>query len=66
MAKKWVMGIEILACIAVMFFQTAYAGLVLSLQAKWQYICHIVPGAGQFLELVELALCKKFFLLFCR
>ncbi len=60
MDKKWVTGIETLARIAVRFPQTAYVGLVSSLQTKWQYICRIVPGAGQYLELVELALCKKF------
>ncbi len=60
MVKKWVTGIETLACIAVKFPQTAYAGLVSSLQAEWQYICYVVPDAGQYLEPVELALCKKF------
>jgi hypothetical protein len=55
-----VTGIETLARIAVRFPQTAYAGLVSSLQTKWQYICHVVPSAGQYLELVELALCEKF------
>ncbi len=59
MVKKWVAGIEALACIAVRFPQTAYMGLVSSLQAKWQYICCDVPGTGQYLELVESALCKK-------
>jgi hypothetical protein len=43
--KKWVAGIEILARIASRFPQTAYAGLVSSLQAKWQYLCCVVPGA---------------------
>jgi hypothetical protein len=39
MVKKWVTAIEILARIAVRFPQTAYAGLVSSLQAEWQYTC---------------------------
>ena len=43
--KKWVAGIEILARIASRFPQTAYAGLVSSLQAEWQYLCRVVPGA---------------------
>ncbi len=60
MVKKWVARIETLACIAGRFPQTAYTGLVSSLQAKWHYICHVVSGAGQYLELVWLALCKKF------
>ncbi len=59
MVKKWVTGIETLARIAVRFPQTAYAGLVSSLQAEWQYICRVVPGAGQYLKPVELALCEK-------
>ncbi len=35
MVKKWVTGNETLARIAVRFPQTAYAGLVSSLQSKW-------------------------------
>ena len=58
MVKKWVTGIETLARIAVRFPQTAYMGLVSSLQAKWQYICCIEPGAGQYLEPVESTLCE--------
>jgi hypothetical protein len=60
MVKKWMAGIKTLACIAVRFPQTAYTGLVSSLQAKWQYICCLVPGASQYLEPVEVVLCKKF------
>jgi hypothetical protein len=60
MVTKRVTGIKTLARIAVRFPQTAYAGLVLSLHAKGQYICRVVPGAGQYLEPVELALCEKF------
>ena len=48
MVKKWVTGIETLARIAVRFPQTAYVGLVSSLQAEWQYICRVVPGADQY------------------
>ncbi len=58
--KKWVAGIEILARIASRFPQTAYAGLVSSLQAKWQYLCRVVPGAEQFLGPIKSAICKKF------
>ncbi len=60
MVKKWVTEIETLVRIAVRFPQTAYAGLVSSLQAEWQYICRILPGAGQYLEPVESALWEKF------
>jgi hypothetical protein len=41
--KKWVAGIGILARIASRFPQTAYVGLVSSLQAEWQYLCRVVP-----------------------
>ncbi len=58
--KKWVAGIEILACIALRFPQTAYAGLVSSLQAKWQYLCCVVPGAERLLGPIKSAICKKF------
>jgi hypothetical protein len=58
--KKWVAGIETLACIALRFPQTAYTGLVSSLQAEWQYLCRVVPGAEQFLGPIESAICEKF------
>ncbi len=58
--KKWVAGVEILARIALRFPQTAYAGLALSLQAKWQYICCIVPGAVHYLGPIKTAICEKF------
>jgi hypothetical protein len=58
--KKWVAGIGILACIALRFPQTAYAGLVSSLQAEWQYLCRVVPGAERFLGPIESAICEKF------
>ena len=53
-------GIGILACIASMFPQTAYTGLVSSLQSKWQYLCRVVPGAKQFLGPIESAMCETF------
>ena len=58
--KKWVAGIGILDCIASRFPQTAYMGLVTSLQAKWQYLCRVVPGGEQFLGPIESAICDKF------
>ncbi len=58
--KKWVAGVEILARIASRFPQTAYAGLALSLQAEWQYICRVVPGAEHYLGPIETAICEKF------
>jgi hypothetical protein len=58
--KKWVAGVEILARIASRFHQTAYAGLASSLQAKWQYICRVVPGAKHYLGPIKTAICEKF------
>jgi hypothetical protein len=58
--KKWVEGVEILAHILSRFPQTAYAGQVSSLQAEWQYICRVVPGAERYLGPIESAICKKF------
>jgi len=53
-------GDGILACIVLRFPQKAYTGLVLSLQSEWQYLCRVIPGAEQFLGLIEPAICKKF------
>jgi hypothetical protein len=58
--KKWVAGIEILARIASRFPQTAYAGLVSSLQAEWQYLSRVVPGVERFLGPIETAISAKF------
>ncbi len=58
--KKWVAGVEILARIALRFPQTAYVGLALSLQAKWQYICRVVPGAEHYLAPIKTTICEKF------
>jgi hypothetical protein len=58
--KKWVAEVEILARIATRFPQMAYVGLASSLQAKWQYICRVIPGAEHYLGRIETAICKKF------
>jgi hypothetical protein len=58
--RQWVEGVEILAHIASRFPQTAYAGLVTSLQAKWQYICHVVLGVEHYLGTIKSAICEKF------
>jgi hypothetical protein len=58
--KKWVAGVEILARIASRFPQAAYAGFTSSLQAEWQYICRVVPGAEHYLGPIETAICEKF------
>ncbi|KAL7475859.1 hypothetical protein ACHAW6_001758 [Cyclotella cf. meneghiniana] len=65
MIQKWVMGIEQLAVIATRFPHSAYAGLVLCLNAEWQNICQTVPDVGPSLTPVENALarssCLQFF-----
>ncbi len=58
--KKWVEGVEILARIASRFPQTGYVGLVLSLQAKWQYICRVIPGVEHYLGPIKTTICEKF------
>jgi hypothetical protein len=58
--KKWVAGVEILARIALRSLQTAYAGLASSLQAEWQYICRVVPGAEHYLGPIKTTICEKF------
>ena len=49
----WVAAIHSLALIARRYPQTAYAGLVISLQAEWQYLCRAVPDVEQYLTLIE-------------
>jgi hypothetical protein len=58
--RQWVAGVEILARIVSRFPQTAYASLTSSLQAKWQYICRIIPGAEHYLGPIESAIYEKF------
>ena len=41
---KWVHTVEVLARIAVKYPQSAYAGLTMLLQAKWQHLSRAVPG----------------------
>ncbi|KAL7475669.1 hypothetical protein ACHAW6_001578 [Cyclotella cf. meneghiniana] len=60
MIQKWVTGVEQLAAVASRFPHSAYAGFVLCLSVKWQYICRTVPDVGPSLVSVENALCTKF------
>ena len=41
---NWVHAVEVLARIAVKYPQSAYAGLTILLQAKWQHLSRAVPG----------------------
>ena len=58
--KTWVQGVESLAKVALRYPQSAYTGLVWSLQAEWQYFCRVCPRAREFLGPVEAALREKF------
>ena len=58
--KKRVAGVEILTRIASRFPQMVFVGLVLSLQAEWQYICRVIPGAENYLGPIESTNCEKF------
>eukprot|EP00957_Ditylum_brightwellii_P094769 7217013-Ditylum_brightwellii.AAC.1 len=42
--EKWADGVRTLTSFAKQYPQTAYAGLVMSLQAEWQYLQRTVPG----------------------
>ena len=57
---KWVEGVKALARVAWRYPQTAYAGLVWCLQAEWQYLCRVLPGVGEHLRPIEVALRKEF------
>jgi hypothetical protein len=41
---EWVHTVEVLARIAVKYPQIVYAGLTMSLQAKWQHLSRAVLG----------------------
>ena len=61
MIQKWIAGVKKLARVAKRYPQSAYAGMVNYLQAKWQYLCHVQPGVGPHLiPPVEEALRAKF------
>lgn len=54
--SEWVFGVKQLAAIAASYSHTTYAGMVISLKAEWQYVCHIVPGILLAMEPVETAI----------
>jgi hypothetical protein len=60
MVKKCTAGVETLARIATRVPQAAYVGLTSSLQAEWQYICRVIPGAEHYLGPIQMAICEKF------
>jgi hypothetical protein len=54
--QKWVEGVQILAKVARRFPQTAYAGLVQSLQGEWQYLQRVLPGTADAFEPLDNAI----------
>eukprot|EP00957_Ditylum_brightwellii_P004134 315055-Ditylum_brightwellii.AAC.1 len=64
-AKKveaWSDGVRTFASFAHRYPQTAYAGLTMSLQGKWQYLQRMVPDMGNLVGPIEEALWTEFFL----
>ena len=58
--KEWDTGIETLSCITKQYPQTAYAGLVKSLQMEWMYLQCILPGIEDIMAPLEEAIQKIF------
>ena len=58
--QKWAQGVESLARVATRFPQTAYAGLVKSLQSEWQYLQRVSPGVALSFAPVEAAITSIF------
>ena len=58
--QQWVKGVEALARVARRFPQTAYAGLVQSLQGEWQYLQRVVPGTSEAFAPLEAAISEVF------
>jgi hypothetical protein len=59
-AADWVHVVEVLARITVKYLQSAYAGLTMSLQAKWQHLSRAVTGVESHLQPIEAAILGKF------
>ena len=57
---QWVKGIELLAMAAKRYPQTAYAGLVKSLQTEWTYLQRVVPEIGEMMKPIEEAITNTF------
>ena len=58
--QTWVEGIQKLATVAHRYPQTAYAGLVRSLQSEWMYLQRVVPDCGMALATIEEAITSTF------
>ena len=59
--EAWAHGVRVLAKIARQHPQSAYFGLGMSLQIKWQYLQRTVPGVGTLMGPIEEALREKLF-----
>ena len=57
---KWEQSIITLASIAKTYPQTAYAAMVHSLQAEWQYMSRVIPSLDQYLHPLENAIQTHF------
>jgi hypothetical protein len=58
--QKWIDGIESLAKVAKRFPQTAYAGLVKSLQSEWQYLQRVTEDCADAFAPIEAAIVNTF------
>ena len=59
--EAWAYGVIVLGKISRRHPQSAYAGLGMSLQLKWQYLQRNVPGVDTLIGPIEEALRKKFY-----
>lgn len=57
--ENWAYAVDVLADISRKYPQSAYYGLVASLQQEWQHVCRVVPEVGAYFGPVEDAL-KRF------
>lgn len=53
MVREWVAAIHTLAAVAKRYPQTAYVGLVASLQGEWQYVSRVIPHISNDLQPIE-------------
>jgi hypothetical protein len=58
--QKWAEGVRLLAKVASRFPQTAYAGLVKSLQTEWTYLQRVVPDINAAFAPIEKAVVDDF------
>ena len=63
--EAWAHGVGILAKISQRHPQSAYAGLVMSLQSEWQYLQRTLPGVGTLMGPIEEVLIEKLFPSLC-